>query len=59
MELNSWFNVMTTNVIPFDRPENRFGLHRPSVCLMVETRPTLLQEHRCALRLVRVDPVFK
>ena len=33
---------------------NRYCL--PLACLMVETRPTLLQEHRCALRLVQVSP---
>ena len=38
-ELNSWFNVMTTDTIPSDRPENHFGLHpHPSACLVVETR---------------------
>ena len=33
------------------------GLHRhPLVCLMDETRRTLPEEHRCALRLVQGGP---
>ena len=56
-EFSSSFNVMTTDAIPSDRPENRFGLHRhPLACLMDDTRPTLPEEHRCALLQVQGDP---
>ena len=39
---------------------NRFGLlcHQ-SVCLSVETRPTLLEERLCAFRLVQGGPEFR
>ena len=57
MEFNSWFNVKTVKMIPCDRPQNRFGLHcHPLTCLMVETRPTLLEDHRYVLRLVQGNP---
>ena len=39
---------------------NHFGLLRhPLVGLMVETRPTLLEDHRCAPRLVQDHPELK
>ena len=54
--LSARIKVMKTNVVPFDRPNNRFGLHcHPLICPMVETRPMLLEEHRCALSC-RVAP---
>ena len=38
--------------------EKKFGLHcHPTSCVMVETRPILLEDHLCAPRLSRVDPV--
>ena len=55
-EFSSWLNVMTTDAIPSDRPEN----HRhPLACLMDDTRPTLPEEHRCALLHVQGDPDFE
>ena len=59
-EVHSWFNVMTINVIPFDRPEfvGGFIVNR-HLRLTVETRPTLLADHLCALRLSRINPVLR
>ena len=47
VELNSRFDVMTINVINSLRwTKNLFGLHcHPSLCPVVETRPTLLEDH--------------
>ena len=56
--LNSMFDVMTINVISFDRTKIRASLSHPSWRLPPETRPTLLEDHLCALRLSRVDPVL-
>ena len=44
-EFNSWFNVMTIHVISCVRPRivSGFTVH-PLACLMVETRPTLLED---------------
>ena len=47
-EFNSWFNVMTTKVIHFDRPKS-----------MVENRPTLLEKRRCVPCLVQNSPEWK
>ena len=58
-EFNSWFHVMTINV-SLRSTKNRFGLHcHPSLSLMVETRPILLEDHLCGLRLVQGDPVLR
>ena len=55
--LNSWMNVRRINLNPFDRQNIRFGLHfRPFMCLMVETRPTLLEDHDYAPLPVQDNP---
>ena len=45
MEFNSWFNVMTINVIPSDRLKIVSGfIVMLSSCLMVESCPTPLED---------------
>ena len=57
VDFNSWLKVKTINVIPRSTPEivSGFSVIR-LMGLMVETRPTLLEEHRCASHLVQDDP---
>ena len=51
------------HIFPSDRPKIVSGFTvirgHPFACLMVETRPTLLEEHRCALRLVQGCPELR
>ena len=40
--------------------KNRYGHHcHPSLCLMVETRPTVLEDHLCVLLLVQGDLILR
>ena len=50
---------MTINVAPRNS-RNRLRHHcHPIVGVIVEIRPTLLEEHHCALRLVHDDPELR